>query len=53
MVVLHEDHIQMVKFSGRNNGDYGRVAGYLIELLKDAPRTVEKNWIREGGHRGV
>jgi hypothetical protein len=53
VVVLHADHIQMVKFGGRSDSDYGRIAEYLVDLVKDAPTKVEKNWIREGGHRSV
>ena len=53
VVVLHADHIQMVKFDGSGDSDYVRVARYLVGLVEDAPTKVEQNWIREGGHRSV
>jgi hypothetical protein len=43
----------MVKFGGRGDSDYGRVAGYLIDLVKDSAAKVEQNWFREGGHIGM
>ena len=53
VVVLHADHIEMVKFGGRGDSDYSRVAEYLVDLLKDAPTKVEQNWIRERGHKSM
>ncbi|KAG8797716.1 hypothetical protein FRC16_008589, partial [Serendipita sp. 398] len=53
VVVLHADHCQMVKYTGENDINYRKVVDYLSELVVDATITVEQNWTRENGHRGV
>ncbi|KAG8846417.1 hypothetical protein FRB91_000834, partial [Serendipita sp. 411] len=53
VVVLHADHCEMVKYSGRDDVNYKKVVDYIAELVVDATATVEENWMRENGHRAV
>lgn len=43
----------MVKFDGRDDNDYIRVAGYLSKYMIEAPAKVKKIWIKEEGYRGA
>ncbi|KAG9055139.1 hypothetical protein FS842_003036 [Serendipita sp. 407] len=53
VVVLHADHCQMVKYTGKNDINYRKVVDYLSELVVEATVTVEQNWMRENGYRGI
>ncbi|KAG9029304.1 hypothetical protein FS842_004595, partial [Serendipita sp. 407] len=53
VVVLHADHCQMVKYTGKRDVNYRKVVDYLAELVGDATVTVEENWMRENGYRAV
>jgi hypothetical protein len=53
VVELHADHRQIVKFQKGQEYNYRKTVGYLSQLIKEAPREVEKNWIREKGYRSA
>jgi hypothetical protein len=53
VVALNSDHVQMVKFDGREDGEYNRVAKYLSELVQSANTKVAENWKREKHHLSV
>jgi hypothetical protein len=51
VVSLSADHVEMIKFEGRDDPNYTIVAAYLHDLQKVAVTKVEANWIKEGHHR--
>ncbi|KAG9052480.1 hypothetical protein FS842_009789 [Serendipita sp. 407] len=53
VVVLHADHCEMVKYSGRNDVNYKKVVDYIAELVRNATATVKENWMRENAYRAV
>ncbi|KAJ5566730.1 uncharacterized protein N7459_010112 [Penicillium hispanicum] len=46
-VVIHRDHISMVKFSSRLNKDYQAVLYYIRRMTEAAPERIRVNWMRE------
>ncbi|KAG8827651.1 hypothetical protein FRC17_007737, partial [Serendipita sp. 399] len=53
VVLLHEDHRQMVKFMGKDDESYCTVIGYLRDIVADASLKVQEKWVQEYGHRNL
>ncbi|PVF91422.1 hypothetical protein CPB86DRAFT_878527 [Serendipita vermifera] len=53
IVGLDRDHCEMVKFAGKHENDYRRVAGYLSRLVREAPSETERHWYQERRHRSI
>ncbi|KAG8808510.1 hypothetical protein FRC17_003914, partial [Serendipita sp. 399] len=53
VVLLHEDHRQMVKFMGKDDESYRTVVGYLRDIVADASLKVQEKWVQEYGHRNL
>lgn len=51
--VLHADHCQMVKFIGKDNGNFKKVVSYMRKRVEDASKAVAAKWVLEDNHRGV
>jgi hypothetical protein len=48
-VVIHADHIKMVKFHSRNDPDYKKVARLLVTMTERAPGAIQARWEEEAG----
>jgi hypothetical protein len=46
-IAIMDNHINMVKFSSKNNNDFQRVAGYLKLMVERATMKVQDNWLTE------
>lgn len=42
------DHINMVKFTSREDGGYEKVSGHLMLLAEEAPGAVNTIWAKQG-----
>jgi hypothetical protein len=47
-IAIIDNHINMVKFATPNN-DFRRVADHLKQMVDEAPKKVQKNWLAERG----
>lgn len=43
-IVIHADHINMVKFSSRQDNGYKTVSGHLRLMVRDAGEAIDKRW---------
>jgi hypothetical protein len=46
-IVIHADHIKMVKFSSRSDRNYTTVLHYINIMTEAAPERISLNWKRE------
>lgn len=46
-VAIMADHLDMVKFSSREDGGYEKVSGHLKLLAEDAPGVVDARWVEQ------
>jgi hypothetical protein len=46
-IVIHADHINMVKFASKEDSDYGTVSGHLQIMVQDASKVVSSRWEEE------
>ncbi|KAG8845944.1 hypothetical protein FRB91_001307, partial [Serendipita sp. 411] len=53
VAVLHANHCEMVKFTGKGDHNYQKVVDYLSELMEKAPTKIQENWIRENEYRSI
>jgi hypothetical protein len=51
VVSLNADHVELVKFNGRDDPNYVIVTGYLNALRRDTAKKVQTNWNKEELHR--
>lgn len=50
-IALPADHLNMVKFTSREEGGYEKVSGHLILLVQEAPSVIEVRWAEQGRMR--
>ena len=43
-IVIHADHINMVKFASKQDNGYKTVSGHLRLMVRDAGKVVDKQW---------
>ena len=43
-IVIHADHINMVKFSSKQDSGYKTVCGHLRLMVRDAGEVIDKRW---------
>lgn len=43
-VVIHADHINMVKFASKHDNGYKTVSGHLRLMVRDASKVIDKQW---------
>ncbi|KAI9686996.1 MAG: hypothetical protein M1822_002749 [Bathelium mastoideum] len=46
-IVIHADHINMVKFNSRKDGGYKTVSGHLQLMVQGANEVIDKRWQKE------
>lgn len=46
-VAILADHLNMVKFTSREDGGYEKVSGHLMLLAQDAPGAIEARWVEQ------
>jgi hypothetical protein len=47
-IIMHTDHIKMVKFTSGSDEGYKKVLDYLQIMAQDAPDKVSSQWEKEG-----
>lgn len=47
-VAIPANHLNMVKFTSREDGGYDKVSGHLRLLAQDAPGVVDARWAEQG-----
>jgi hypothetical protein len=47
-IAIPADHVNMVKFSSREDDVYQKVCGHLILLGRDAPGIISARWEQHG-----
>lgn len=43
-VAISADHLNMVRFTSREDGGYEKISGHLKLLVQEAPRAVDARW---------
>ena len=46
-VAILANHLDMVKFTSREDGGYEKVSGHLLLLARDAPGAIEARWVEQ------
>lgn len=46
-VAIQADHINMVKFTSRENDGYEKISGHLKLLAQEAPGAIDVRWAEE------
>ena len=46
-IVIHADHINMVKFASKEDSGYETVSGHLRIMAQDASKIVSSRWEEE------
>jgi len=46
-IVIHADHINMVKFASKENSGYETISGHLRIMAQDASKIVSSRWEEE------
>jgi hypothetical protein len=53
-IVMHTDHINMVKFQSRLDEGYKKVLDYIQIMTRDGPDKIGSQWEKEvGGKAGM
>ena len=47
LIAIHANHINMVKFSSKEDSGYRRVSGHLRIMVQDAGETIRSRWEEE------
>jgi hypothetical protein len=47
-IVVHADHINMVKFASKEDNGYKTVSGYLRIMAQSASDVISARWEEEG-----
>jgi hypothetical protein len=47
-IIMHTDHINMVKFRSRSDEGYKKVSDYIQIMAREAPDKVGSRWEKEG-----
>ena len=47
-IVIHADHINMVKFASKDDNGYRTVSGYLRIMAQSAGEVISSRWDEEG-----
>jgi hypothetical protein len=46
-IVIHTDHINMVKFTSKEDSGYKKVSGHLRIMVQSASDVVASKWAKE------
>jgi hypothetical protein len=46
-IIIHADHVNMVKFRSRSDEGYKKVLDYIQIMIQDAPDKVSFKWEKE------
>jgi hypothetical protein len=46
-IVIHADHINMVKFASKDDGGYRTVSGHLRIMARSATNVITERWEEE------
>ena len=46
-IVIHADHIHMVKFASKEDNGYRTVSGHMRIMAQDADETISSRWEEE------
>jgi hypothetical protein len=53
-IAIHADHVNMVKFTSRENEVFQKLSGHLSILGRDAPGRISERWEQyENSIRGM
>ena len=47
-IAIPADHLNMVRFTSREDGGYEKVSGHLKLLAQEAPSAVDERWAHQG-----
>jgi hypothetical protein len=47
-IVIHADHINMVKFASKDDSGYRTVSGHLRIMARSATNVITERWEEEG-----
>jgi serine/threonine protein kinase len=48
LIVIHSDHINMVKFASKDDSGYQTISGHLQIMTQDASEVISSRWEAEG-----
>ena len=43
-IVIHADHINMVKFALKQDNGYRTICGHICLMMRDAGEVIDKRW---------